>query len=66
MANIKLSYNEAIAEVEKLLSEINSDLLDIDELARKVKRIVELLDLCKRKLTTTETELSKIFSETES
>ncbi len=66
MANLKLSYNEAVAEIEKLLAELNGDATDIDELAQKVKRIVELLDLCKRKLTKTETELSKIFGESES
>jgi exodeoxyribonuclease VII small subunit len=66
MANLKLSYNEAVAEIEKLLAELNGDATDIDELAQKVKRIVELLDLCKRKLNKTETELSKIFGESES
>jgi len=38
----------------------------VDELAEKVKRVTELLNICKQKLKQTESEVSKILDETQS
>ncbi len=65
MANLKMTYKEAIAETERILSDISSEKTDIDELAKSVKRVAELLDYCKTKLTKTELEIAKIFEEPE-
>jgi exodeoxyribonuclease VII small subunit len=61
----KLSYNEAIAEVEAILEKIENEELDVDELAEKVKRVSLLLKLCKDKLLSTNEQVEKILKEME-
>jgi exodeoxyribonuclease VII small subunit len=61
----KLSYNEAIAEVEAILEKIENEELDVDELAEKVKRVSVLLKLCKDKLLSTNEQVEKILKEME-
>jgi exodeoxyribonuclease VII small subunit len=55
------TYNEAIAEIEEILQKIESGELDVDELTEKVKRVAYLLETCKKKLKTTETEIQKVI-----
>jgi exodeoxyribonuclease VII small subunit len=57
----KLSYNEAIEEIEQIIAKIENDEFSIDELADKVKRISFLINYCKEKLRNTEEELDKIL-----
>ena len=61
----KLSYSEAIAELESILQRLRSGELGIEELTTAVKRAKELIELCKAELTTTKTELDKIINDTE-
>ena len=39
MAAKKVSYSEAMAEIEEILEKIENEELDVDELAEKVKRV---------------------------
>ena len=55
------TYNEAITEIEEILQKIESGELDVDELTDKVKRVAYLLETCKRKLKTTESEIQKVI-----
>lgn len=55
------TYGEAIAEIEEILEKIESGELDVDELTDKVKRVASLLDICKKKLRTTEAEIQKVI-----
>lgn len=55
------TYTEAMTEIEEILEKIESGQLDVDELTAKVKRVAGLLELCKRKLKTTETEIQKVI-----
>lgn len=63
MKNEKITYTEAKSELEKIVSLIESDELDVDQLSTKVKRASELVAFCKQKLTETDTELQKILEE---
>ena len=65
MSAKKLSYSEAMAEVEEILEKIESDELDVDELAEKVKRVSVLLKTCKDKLTKTNEQVEQILKEME-
>ena len=65
MSTKKLSYNEAIAEIEAILEKIENEELDVDELAEKVKRVSVLLKLCRDKLLHTNEEVEKILKEME-
>ncbi|KPL12067.1 MAG: exodeoxyribonuclease VII [Bacteroides sp. SM1_62] len=55
------TYNEAIAEIEEILQKIESGELDVDVLTDKVKRVAYLLEICKKKLKTTESEIQKVI-----
>jgi exodeoxyribonuclease VII small subunit len=59
----KGSYKEAIAEIEEILSQIENNELDVDELSEKVKRVSSLINMCKEKLKNTEEEIEKILRE---
>lgn len=65
MATKKVSYNEAMAEIEEILEKIENDELDVDELAEKVKRVSTLLKTCKDKLTKTNEQVELILKEME-
>ena len=56
-----LTYGDAMTQIEDILEKIEAGELDVDELTDKVKRVANLLDICKKKLKTTETEIQKVI-----
>jgi len=63
MTKEKISYSEAVAEIESILQKIEGAKLDVDELAEKVKRVTDLLKTCRDKLYNTETQIGEILDE---
>ena len=61
----ELTYNQAIAELEGIVGDIESEEVDVDALAEKVKRAAELIRFCKEKLRGTGAEVRKVLSEIE-
>jgi exodeoxyribonuclease VII small subunit len=59
----KISYTEAISELESIVTEIEQGEITIDTLSEKVKRASELIRICKNKLTTTEQDVNKVLEE---
>lgn len=59
----KMTYSQAKRELEEIVTEIESNELDVDTLTQKVKRASELIAFCKEKLTKTDKELQKIIDE---
>ncbi len=66
MAKKELKYGEAMQEMEEILSRIENEELDVDELSTTVKRVSFLVKFCRDKLYKTETEVEKILKEMES
>jgi len=66
MTKQQIKYGEAIAEIEKILAQLEKEELDVDDLTSKVQRVSELLALCRSKLNTTEKEVEKIMKDIES
>ncbi len=62
----KMTYSAAIAELEKIVREMQSDSCSIDNLSALTSRSLELLKFCKSKLQATDEELKKILLEIES
>ena len=62
----KLTYKEAIEEMETILEKLENEELDVDKLTENVKRISYLLQFCKEKLTSTEEEIQKIINNMDS
>lgn len=58
-----LNYTEAFAELQKIVTEIESGNISVDDLALKVKKATELIKICRKKLHTTEEDVNKILEE---
>ena len=65
MTNKKISYNDAMTEIEDILEKIENEELDVDELAEKVKRVSVLLKICKDKLHKTNQQVEQVLEEME-
>lgn len=65
MTKEEITYKAAVAEIEMILGKIEEGELDVDELTVNVKRVTELLNICKDKLHKTETEVGKILKDDE-
>ena len=63
MEKKKLTYKEAVTEIEEILEKLENEELDIDELAIKVKLVSTLLKFCKEKLTSTDKEIQSIIED---
>lgn len=46
-----LSYAQAAKELESILKDLENDNLDVDEIANKVQRATELIEICRSKVT---------------
>lgn len=65
MEDIKLSYKEAMAEIDSIVTRLEDNKLDVDELSQKVKRVASLIAFCKSKLHETEVEVENILKSME-
>ncbi|MBT8219025.1 MAG: exodeoxyribonuclease VII small subunit [Bacteroidia bacterium] len=52
------SYEKAYQEIERILEDLVSDEVSVDELAKKVKRAKELITYCKEKLRDVEHDIN--------
>jgi exodeoxyribonuclease VII small subunit len=57
------SYAEASAELERILQDIESGEIDLDELSAKVERAAALLAICRGKLAATETKVKQVVAD---
>ncbi|MDE5661467.1 MAG: exodeoxyribonuclease VII small subunit [Muribaculaceae bacterium] len=62
----ELTYSQALAELESILASLRSDSCDIDTLTERTRRAATLLAECRRRLTLTEEELSKVLADLDS
>jgi exodeoxyribonuclease VII small subunit len=64
MEKKKISYTEAVAELETILVylEQNSE-VNMDVITEKVKRAASLMEICKKQLHELDSELEKLMSD---
>lgn len=55
--NENMKYEEAMAQLEAIVRKMESNELDIDEIAAQLKTAQRLIKFCRDKLTKTESEL---------
>ena len=63
MAKQPIKYSEAISEIEEILELIETGELDVDELTGKVKRVTQLIQLCKSKLHEADEDIKRILNQ---
>ncbi|NWF75337.1 MAG: exodeoxyribonuclease VII small subunit [Nitrospirae bacterium] len=59
----RMTYSQAIEELEKIINDMESENINVDVLTEKVKRASHLIKFCKGSLRTTEEEVKKALSE---
>ncbi|MCB9350215.1 MAG: exodeoxyribonuclease VII small subunit [Lewinellaceae bacterium] len=55
------SYEEALQELQQIVTQLQEDAVSVDELSEKVQRAAELIAYCREKLRTTEENLEGLF-----
>lgn len=58
-----MTYTEAFAELQTLVSEIEQGNITVDSLLEKVQRSSQLIQICKAKLYSTEEEVNKLLKD---
>lgn len=58
-----MKYEEAIKNLESIVSMMESGKLDLDQLEEKLKEAQQLVKLCRDKLTKTDEEISKLLQQ---
>jgi len=59
-------FGEAVSELEEILQRIESEEIDIDELAAELKKAARLLELCRSKIRKAEVEVTQIVQSLDS
>lgn len=59
----KMTYTQAITELEEIVKKMQSPECSIDNLSQYTARSLQLLKMCKAKLTATDEELKKVLDE---
>lgn len=62
-AKKKETYSQAIERLEKIVRQIDSNELEIDELSEKIKEANEIIASCTGKLTKADQEIEKLLQE---
>ncbi len=57
----EMKYEEAVAELERVVTQMESGQMDLDAVTEKLKKAQKLIKYCKERLTETDGEIQKIL-----
>ena len=60
-----MGYAQAIEELESILAELESDDVDVDELAEHVQRASQLIELCRERIGKAKLRIEEVVSQLE-
>jgi exodeoxyribonuclease VII small subunit len=60
-APLVLTYQEAQQQLEQIVTAVENEELDVDQLSEQVQRAMELISFCRRKLKYTEESIQQAF-----
>lgn len=63
MAKEAIKYEEAVRQLEQIVTRLEDGELNIDELSGELKKARRLIALCKQRLTKTDEEIQKILKD---
>ena len=61
----EVGYADAMAELDRILRELEDDSIDVDRLSDRVRRAAELIRLCRDRITRTRAEVAEIVADLE-
>ncbi len=53
------TYQQSLTELQQIVSDLENEVIGVDELSEKVKRASELIQFCQQKLRSTETAIGE-------
>jgi exodeoxyribonuclease VII small subunit len=56
----EIKYSKAIKKLDEIISKIEGEEIDVDELADNVKEAVDLLKVCKNKIEKAQMDVKKV------
>ncbi len=59
----EIKYSKAVKRLDEILAKIESDEIEVDELADRVKEAVGLIKTCKERIEKAELEVTKVVEE---
>jgi exodeoxyribonuclease VII small subunit len=59
----QISYNDALAELDEILAELEGDSVDVDHLGTRVKRAAELIALCRGRISSARLEIESVVAD---
>jgi len=59
----QLSYESALAELQEIVGQLQSEMVSVDHLSEKAKRAAELVKFCQEKLRKAEEEIKGLFED---
>ena len=63
MAKKKETYSQAMARLESIVRQVDSNELEIDELVEKIKEANEIISFCSEKLKKADIEIEKLLAD---
>lgn len=62
-SKVHLTYEAALKELQEIVAQLQDDAIGMDELSEKIKRSAELLQFCREKLRSVETDVKGLFDQ---
>ena len=59
----EIKYSKAIERLDEIISKIESDDIDVDELSTRVKEAVNLVKICRAKIDKAEMEVKQVVDD---
>ncbi len=59
----ELNYKSAVAELESILTELESSAVDVDQLSTRLGRATELVQFCKDRLKVVEGDVNRVLDD---
>ncbi len=59
----RIGYGDALAELERILEEIEDEAVDVDVLGARVQRAAELLRICRDRIAAARMEVTQIVAD---
>ena len=61
MPKSQMTYTDAYQELQEIVQKMENADISVDELAKKIERASQLIQICKDKLTKTEEEINQLI-----
>ena len=65
-ASSELGYASALAELERILAELEASDVDVDQLADRVTRATALIALCRQRIGSARTRIDEVIADLDS